>query len=51
MIKKTKKISDSLAKIKYFCLAMNNYFTLTKVVAALQKKNIGVVGTSRFWEN
>ena len=48
---KLKKTADSLSNMKYFCLAMDNYFTLPKVVAALREKNIGVVGTSRFRKN
>ena len=31
-----------------FCLAMDNYFTFPKVIAALREKDIGVVGTARF---
>ena len=31
-----------------FCLAMDNYFTLPKVMLALRKANIGCVGTARF---
>ena len=34
-----------------FCIAMNNYFTLPRVMKTLQDKNIGVVGTSRFKQN
>ena len=31
-----------------FCIAMDNYFTLPKVIKALRDKNIGIVGTARF---
>eukprot|EP00957_Ditylum_brightwellii_P116460 8883551-Ditylum_brightwellii.AAC.1 len=31
-----------------FCLAMDNYFTVPKVIACLCEMNTGVVGTSRF---
>ena len=34
-----------------FCLAMDNYFTLPKILKILREKNIGVVGTSRFRQN
>ena len=36
---------------KEFIIAMDNYFTLPKVIAALREKKIGVVGTSRFKRN
>ena len=36
---------------KQFILAMDNYFTLPKVIAKLRDKNIGVVGTARFRRN
>ena len=28
-----------------FCLTMDNYFTLSKVIAALRKMGIGILGT------
>ena len=31
-----------------FCLAMDNYFTLPKIMKSLRNREIGVVGTSRF---
>ena len=31
-----------------FCLAMDNYFTLPKVIAKLREKGVGVVGTAQF---
>ena len=31
-----------------FCLAMDNYFTLPKVIAALREMGIGIVGTARY---
>eukprot|EP00957_Ditylum_brightwellii_P048665 3692944-Ditylum_brightwellii.AAC.1 len=34
--------------MEQFCLAMDNYFTVSKVIACLCEINIGVVGTSRF---
>jgi len=34
-----------------FCLAMDNYFTLPRVLATLRDKGIGVVGTSQFKRN
>ena len=42
------KMQKSLMQMHSFCLAMNNYFTLPKVIVVLQEKNIGVVLTSRF---
>eukprot|EP00957_Ditylum_brightwellii_P113381 8645602-Ditylum_brightwellii.AAC.1 len=33
-----------------FCLVMDNYFDLPKVIASLYEMNIGVVGTSHFRE-
>ena len=44
-------MQDSLMQMHSFCLAMDNYFTLPKVIAVLQEKNTGVVGTSRFRKN
>ena len=44
-------ISDQLVNMNYFYLAINNYFTLPKIVAALREKNIRVVGILRFWKN
>ena len=35
-------------KKKYFVIAMDNYFTLPKVMAMLREFMIGVVGTARF---
>ena len=34
-----------------FVIAMDNYFTLPKVMSSLRKNNIGVVGTARFRRN
>ena len=31
-----------------FCLAMDNYFTLPKVIKKLREMGVGVVGTARF---
>ena len=31
-----------------FCLAMDNYFTLPKVIAALREMGVGIVGTARY---
>ena len=33
---------------EYFIIAMDNYFTLPKVIKLLREKGIGVVGTGRF---
>ena len=38
-------------KMDRFCIAMDNYFTLPKVIATLREKGIGVVGTARFKVN
>ena len=35
-------------KMDKFCLAMDNYFTLPKVLKALREAGIGIVGTARF---
>ena len=34
-----------------FCLAMDNYFTLPKVIKSLREKGVGVVGNARFRRN
>ena len=34
--------------MEHFCLAMDNYFTIPKIIACLCEMNIGVVGTSHF---
>ena len=34
--------------MKYFCLALDNYFTLPKVIKILREKEIGIVVTARF---
>ena len=34
-----------------FCLAMDNYFTLPKVIKRLRDLGVGVVGTARFKQN
>ena len=34
-----------------FCIAMDNYFTLPKLIKKLRDLQIGVVGTSRFKKN
>ena len=38
-------------KMSKFCIAMDNYFTLPNVIAALRADGIGVVGTARFKKN
>ena len=43
--------ADLYNPMRLFCLAMDNYFTMPKVISALRKKGIGVVGTSRFQVN
>ena len=40
-------IIDTTHPMKYFCLALDNYFTLPKAIAALRNQNVGVVGTAR----
>ena len=35
-------------KMDKFCLAMDNYFTLPKVINSLREAGIGIVGTARF---
>ena len=45
------KMPDSLMQMYSFCVAMDNYFTLTKVISVLREKNIGVVRISRFRRN
>ena len=45
------KIQDSLTQMHSLCLAMDNYFILPNVIAALQENNIGVVRTSKFRRN
>ena len=34
--------------MKYFVIAMEDYFTLSKVMTMLREFTIGVVGTARF---
>ena len=34
--------------IDKFCLAMDNYFTIPKVIKRLREIGVGVVGTSKF---
>ena len=34
-----------------FCIAMDNYFTLPKVIKCLRELGVGVVGTARFRRN
>ena len=46
-----KQLEDVANPMNEFCLAMDNYFTLPKVLQVLRGKNIGVVGTSRFRKN
>ena len=38
---------DKTHPMKYFCLALDNYFTLPKAIFALREQNIGVIGTAR----
>ena len=48
---KTRKNQGDLfedVKMDKFCLAMDNYFTLPKVISSLREANIGIVGTARF---
>ena len=40
-------IIDKTHPMKYFCLALDNYFTLPKAIFALREQNIGVIGTAR----
>ena len=35
-------------KMDKFCVAMDNYFTLPHIIAALREINVGVVGTARY---
>mmetsp|Transcript_42995 Transcript_42995/g.84507 ORF Transcript_42995/g.84507 Transcript_42995/m.84507 type:complete len:174 (+) Transcript_42995:523-1044(+) len=37
--------------MKYFCIAMDNYFTSPKVMPELRKNDIDTSGTSRFKQN
>ena len=37
--------------MKYFVVAMDNYFALPSVISALRELGIGVVGTSRMRKN
>ena len=37
--------------IEKYCLAMDNYFTLPKIIAKLRDMDVGVVGTARFKRN
>ena len=34
-----------------FCLAMDNYFTLPRVINKMREMGVGVVGTARFRQN
>ena len=43
-----KHLEDTNYPMDRFCLALDNYFTLPKVIAALREKGIGIVGTARF---
>ena len=45
-----RSLGDSISKnIKgEYCIAMENYFTLPKIMPVLRAKGIGVFGTSRF---
>ena len=48
---KTRKNEEDLfedMRMDKFCLAMDNYFTLPKVICSLREANIGIVGTARF---
>ena len=48
-IRRTRSRSAEEEKINdNFIIAMDNYFTLPKVIKALRDSNIGVVGTARF---
>ena len=42
---------DNDIQMDTFIIAMDNYFTRPKVMAALREIGIGVVGTSRFFRN
>ena len=48
--KRTNGVFNEMVIDKY-CLAMDNYFTLPKIIAILWTMDVGVVGTARFERN
>ena len=44
-------VFDQKEMMETFCLAMDNYFTLPKVIHKLREIGVGVVGTARFRSN
>ena len=45
------KCTDYTHPMKKFCLALDNYFTLPKVILALREQGVGIVGTARARRN
>ena len=46
--KSDKEVIDPSHVMNTFCIAMDNYFALQRVIKQLQDLGIGVVGTARF---
>ncbi len=50
-LRSSKNDGDNAITNGKYCIAMDNYFTLPKIMPLLREKGIGVFGTSRFKKN